>query len=153
MLVDALTSSPILQCMEMVIEFEWMTLCCSARSGLIRSFVAQQAMNLLDRSLMQLGILSGTGECEPAALPIPSRLLCSYNISLTNTVFSEGTIAPTASPFFVSLPDHNGCPKPFDSDSDYDANDKVSTPINDSSISPDIVSSLSPEMIQTSDGM
>lgn len=50
-------------------------------------------------------------------------------------VFSEGTISPTSSPAFDSLPDHNGCPELFDSNADYGASDKVSTDIDGASIS------------------
>ena len=41
----------------------------------------------------------------------------------------KGTIAPSSSPVFSSLPDHNGCPSEYDSTADYGASDKVSVPI------------------------
>ncbi|KAL3783743.1 hypothetical protein HJC23_004862 [Cyclotella cryptica] len=38
----------------------------------------------------------------------------------------DGTIAPTSSPNFVSLPDAGGCPMDYSSDEKYEAGDKVS---------------------------
>lgn len=43
---------------------------------------------------------------------------------------SDGTISPSSSPVFDHLPDHEGCPGPHDSNTEYSANDKVSTEVN-----------------------
>jgi hypothetical protein len=44
--------------------------------------------------------------------------------------YCDGTIAPTTSPVFVSLTDHNGCPEAYSSTQEYEASDKVSVDID-----------------------
>lgn len=44
--------------------------------------------------------------------------------------YCSGTIAPTASPSFVSLVDNNGCPEAYSDTATYEANDKVSTDLD-----------------------
>ena len=45
--------------------------------------------------------------------------------------YCDGTIAPTSSPVFVSLSDHNGCPETYSDSSAYEAEDKVSVELDD----------------------
>lgn len=40
-------------------------------------------------------------------------------------------MSPTASPVFTALEDHGGCPDPYAAGTKYQANQKVSVPIND----------------------
>eukprot|EP00970_Alexandrium_tamarense_P001277 scaffold131_cov206-Alexandrium_tamarense.AAC.17 len=47
----------------------------------------------------------------------------------TVTGYCEGTIAPTGSPVFDPARDQFGCPEAFDEDAEYEASDKVSTPV------------------------
>jgi hypothetical protein len=46
--------------------------------------------------------------------------------------YCEGTISPTASPVFISLTDHNGCPNAYDASTAYEASDKVAVEITGS---------------------
>lgn len=43
----------------------------------------------------------------------------------------QGTQSPTTSPVFIALEDHGGCPGQYVAGTDYQANQKVSVPIND----------------------
>jgi len=43
----------------------------------------------------------------------------------------DGTISPSSSPAFTVLPDLNGCPEEYSSDTSYEANDKVTVKLND----------------------
>ncbi|KAL7507857.1 hypothetical protein ACHAXN_004984 [Cyclotella atomus] len=45
--------------------------------------------------------------------------------------YCDGTISPTTSPVFDSLPDHQGCPDPYNPSAKYIADDEVSTQVND----------------------
>ena len=46
--------------------------------------------------------------------------------------YCEGTIAPTSSPVFSTLVDHNGCPNAYSDSAEYEASDKVAVAITDS---------------------